>query len=176
MKKRIRVLVVDDHAMVRMGLNEAIAAEPDMQLAGEAADGFEAIEQYQKNQPHVVLMDYQMPNLDGVQATAQLRKKFPEASIVLLSIREGQEDIWRAHQAGVRGYLPKSAPMNEVLAAVRQVHAGKDYFPPEITAKIKLRAGQSGLTSREADVLRLIVGGKCNKEISTLLDLSLIHI
>ena len=172
MKRRISVLIVDDHAMVRIGLSDAVAGEPGMLAAGESSNGLEAIEDYRKLKPDVVLMDYQMPGLDGAQTTVRLLEAFPVALVILLSIREGEEDIWRAKQAGVKGYLLKSSPMKEVLRAIRQVHEGQTYFMPEIAAKIENRSIRGDLTAREADVLRLIVEGRCNKEISTLLSIS----
>jgi DNA-binding NarL/FixJ family response regulator len=172
MKQKILVLIVDDHAMVRIGLSEAVVSDPQMQVAAEAANGLEAITAYRKHQPDVVLMDYQMPELDGVNSTVRLRGIFPEAKVILLSIREGEEDIWRATQAGVKGYLPKSSPMKTVLEAIREVHAGKNYFPAKIADKIKNRTSQSDLTPREVDILRLIVQGRSNKEISTALNVS----
>ena len=165
-------MVVDDHAMVRIGLCEAVASDPNMLVVAEAANGLEAIGAYRKHKPDVVLMDFQMPELDGVESTVQLRQEFPEAKIILLSIREGEEDVWRASQAGIKGYLPKSSPMKNVLQAIRQAYAGETSFPADIAAKIENRAGQSDFTPREVDVLRLIVRGRCNKEIATDLNVS----
>lgn len=172
MKNKIQVLIVDDHAMVRLGLSEAVASEPDMLVAAEASDGLEALEAYRQHTPDVVLMDFEMPRLDGVETTLRLHEIFPEARVVLLSIHKGEEDIWRATQAGVKGYLPKASTMKEVLSAIRRVHAGATCFPPEIAAKIEQRANRSDLTPRELDVLRLIVEGRCNKEIGSALDVS----
>ncbi|MEI7533093.1 MAG: response regulator transcription factor [Verrucomicrobiae bacterium] len=172
MKEKIGVLIVDDHAMVRIGLIEAVTAVSDMQVTGEAANGLAAIKLYRKERADVILMDYQMPELDGVETTIQLRESFPDAKVILLSIREGEEDIWRATQAGVKGYLPKSSSMRQVLTAIRQVHAGQNSFPPEIENKIMQRSNRSDMTERELDVLHLLVAGKCNKEISTALNLS----
>jgi two-component system NarL family response regulator len=172
MKTKIRVLIVDDHAMVRIGLSEAVVSDPHMTVAAEAGNGLEAIAAYRKHRPDVVLMDFQMPELDGVETTIRLLQEFSDARIILLSIREGEEDIWRATQSGVKGYLPKSSPMKVVLQAVNQVHAGQTYFPPEIAAKIEKHSGQADFTARDLDVLRLIVQGRCNKEISSDLDIS----
>jgi len=165
-------MVVDDHAMVRIGLCEAVASAPNMLVVVEAANGLEAIGAYRKHKPDVVLMDLQMPEMDGVESTVQLRKEFPEAKIILLSIREGEEDVWRANQAGIKGYLPKSSPMEAVMSAIRQVFAGETSFSKEFITKIKIRAAKSDFTPREVDVLRLIVKGRCNKEIATDLAVS----
>ena len=158
--------------MVRVGLSEAVGGEQDMQVVDEAGSGFEAMERYRKHAADVVLMDYQMPGKDGVETTQQMLKDFPDAKIILLSVREGEEDIWRAIQSGIMGYLFKSSTMKEVLGAIRQVHSGSRCFSPEVEAKIKLRSTRPDLTPRELDVLRAIVEGRCNKEICTSLDIS----
>jgi DNA-binding NarL/FixJ family response regulator len=158
--------------MVRMGLTEAVGSQPDLSVVGEASHGLEALEICRRQRPDVVLMDYQMPHLDGVDTARQLLAERPELRIILLSIREGVEDIWRAAQAGVHAYLPKSSSTREVVAAIRTVDGGSTYFPPSIAARLKERASRPDFTPREMDVLRLIVQGSCNKEIATGLDVS----
>ena len=172
MKLKIHVMIVDDHAMVRLGLSEAVSAESDMVVAAEASCGTEAVELYVKHQPDVVLMDFQMPDVNGIEATEQILESFPAARVILLSIYQGEEDIWRAKQTGVKGYLPKSATMSEVLSAIRDVYAGDLYFHPSIAAKLEKRSARADLTSREVDVLRLIVGGRSNKEMASELSIS----
>lgn len=172
MKRNIRVLIVDDHAMMRLGLAEAIAGEPDMVLAGEAANGAQALEQYRKHQPDVVTMDFQMPGADGAESIALLRAEFPEARVVVLSVFEGEENIWRAVQAGASGYVLKSAEVEDVLAAIRHVINGDTYFPAAVAAKLAARETREALTPRELQVLRLIVAGLSNKEIAAALHMS----
>ncbi len=172
MKQKIRVLVVDDHAMMRLGLAEAIAEERHFQLVGEAANCAQAIESYRENHPDVVTMDFQLPGPDGADSTAQLRAAFPEARIVIFSVSEGEEDIWRAVEAGGMGYVPKSAEVEEVIKAIQEVVAGKTYFPPAIAEKLAARRERDSLTPRELQVLRLIVAGRSNKEIVSALHIS----
>ncbi len=170
--KKIGVLVVDDNALLRVGLRDTIADEPDMVPAGEAQNGVEALEMYRRLRPDVVTMDYRMPNEDGLEASRKILEEFPDARIVFLSICEGEEDIWNAWQAGVRGYLSKTEAAENVIDAIRCVAAGGTYFPPQITDKLEARKGQKSLTPREIEVLRLIVDGCSNKEIMTTLHLS----
>jgi DNA-binding NarL/FixJ family response regulator len=172
MKRNIRVLIVDDHAMMRLGLSEAITGERDMTLVGEAANGPQGIELYEKLRPDVVTMDFQLPGPDGAESTARLRETFPEARVVLLSVFEGEEDIWRAVEAGAMGYVSKSAEIEEVLEAIRNIFAGDTYFPAAIAQKLAARRNRDTLTPRELEVLRLIVAGLSNKEIITALNMS----
>ena len=172
MRKKIRVLIVDDHAMMRLGLAEAIHGERDMTLAGEAAKGEQALEQYRKLQPDVVTMDFQMPIMDGAQTTAALRTEFPNARVVILSVFEGEEDIWRAVKSGASAYVLKSAEVEDVLEAVRHVHAGDTYFPAAVARKLAARETRGSLTPRELQVLRHVVAGLSNKEIASALKMS----
>ena len=172
MKRKIRVLIVDDHAMMRLGLSEAIAGERDLAIAGEASNGTQALELYRQHQPDVVTMDFQMPGADGAESTANLRAEFPGARVVVLSVFEGEEDIWRAAQAGAAGYVLKSAEVEDVLEAIRHVFAGETYFPAAIAAKLSARQTRDSLTPRELEVLRQIVAGLSNKEIASALHMS----
>ena len=168
MKRKIRILIVDDHAMVRFALAEAIAGEADLTLVAEAANGTEALALYRKHQPDVVTMDFQLPGADGAESTAKLRAEFPDARVMLLSVFEGEEDIWRAVQAGALGYVPKSAEIAEVLEGIRELAAGREYFPAAITARLTARRARGTLTPRELQVLREIVASavKVLKEIA----------
>ncbi len=172
MKKKISVLIVDDHFMARMGLSVPINGEPDMTVVAEARNAAETITFYRKHRPDVVTMDYMMPDQNGVEATRTLIAAFPEAQIIMLSGRDGEEDIHRAVEAGVRGYLTKAAERDEVLAAIRTVHQGGRVFPPDVAAKLAARKEREPLTERELNILRLIVDGRSNKEISTTLHMS----
>lgn len=167
-----RILIVDDHAMMRFALAEAIAVEPDLTLIGEAANGPEALALYKQHQPDVVIMDYQLPGPSGAEITGQILHEFPQARILLLSIFEGEEDIWRAVQAGVAGYITKSSEIAQMLDAVRQVAVGQNYFPAAVAAKLTARSSQESLSTRELQMLSEIVNGRSNKEIATLHKLS----
>ena len=172
MKRKIRILIVDDHAMVRFALAEAISGEPDLTLIAEAANGSEALELYRKHRPDVVTMDFQLPGADGAASTAALRAEFPDAHVLLLSVFEGEEDIWRAVQAGALGYVSKSAEIAEVLEGIRELAGGREYFPAAIAARLNARRSRDTLSPRELQVLRAIVAGCSNKEISSSLGLS----
>ena len=172
MKEKIRILIVDDHAMVRLGLAEAIAREPDLRLVGEASNGEEALQVYEKSRPDVVTMDDRLPGQDGAECTAALCRKFPGARVILLSIYEGSEDIWRATQAGAVGYISKSAEIDEVLVAIRHAADDKAYFSAGMEEKLTSRCAQESLTARELEVLRQIVAGQSNKEIGQTLNMS----
>lgn len=172
MDKVLSILIVDDNALLRMGLVEALSGEDDLLLVGEASDGTEALEMYRKLRPDVVIMDYRMPLEDGVTATRKIVSEFPEAKIILLSVFEGEEDIWNAWRAGVRGYLSKSEAALVFLESIRTVAAGGTYFPEGIARKLEVRKEQGSLTPREMDVLRLIVDGQTNKEIMVTLNIS----
>jgi DNA-binding NarL/FixJ family response regulator len=172
MKRKIRVLIVDDHAMMRLGLAEAIAGERDLALVGEAASGEQCLEQYRQHEPDVVTMDFRLPGADGAESIAQLRAAFPEARVVVLSVFEGEEDIWRAVEAGAMGYVSKAAEVEEVLDAIRCIFAGESYFPAPIAAKLAARRTRDTLSPRERQVLRHIVAGLSNKEIAAALHMS----
>ena len=170
--KKIRVLIVDDHQLVRIGLSESILTTDDLEAVGEAANGEQALEKYRQCRPDVVIMDYQMPRKNGAETTVALRQEFPTAAVIILSVYEGEEDIWRAAQAGAMGYLPKSVEMPEILTAIRHVASGDTYFPVTILAKLDERRSRADLTPRELEVLRLIVAGRSNKEIAATLHVS----
>jgi DNA-binding NarL/FixJ family response regulator len=143
-----------------------------MCVAGEAANGFQALELYGQVLPDVVTMDYNLPEHDGVAATKALRDKFPDARVLMLSVYQGQEFVWRAFQAGVVGYCPKAAETREVINAIRQVADGQSSFSPSILEKLKSRRPQDSLTARELEVVQQIVAGKSNKEIMDSLNIS----
>jgi len=172
MKSKIRVLIVDDHAMIRLALAEAIARKPQFELAGEAIDGEQAVEMCRRVLPDVVTMDFQLPGIDGVEASTRILEGCPSARIILISVFDGEEDIWRAVQAGARGYLLKSLEVEELLDAIQHVAAGDTYFPPKIAAKIAARRSRQNLTPREIQVLQQLVAGRSNKEIAADLGVS----
>lgn len=172
METKTTVMVVDDNSLMRLGLTEAISGEPDMQAVGEAPNGTRAIELFRELQPDVVTMDYQMPGENGIETTRRICAEFPGARVILLSVFEGEEDVWNAVQAGAKGYLTKTGEIEEVLDAIREVAAGGTYFPASMSQKLASREKKENLTARELEVLRLIVGGKSNKEIMGLLSIS----
>jgi DNA-binding NarL/FixJ family response regulator len=163
---------VDDHFVVRIGLASALNLEPDMEVVAEARDGREAIEGYEKHRPDVVVMDYQLPHLNGAEATTAIRGRFPDAKVIILSVYKGEEDVHRAVQAGAAGYLPKSSGPEELLDAIRTIHKGRRYFPTAITAALESRAARSELSEREREVLEMLVRGRSNKEIAISLGIS----
>ena len=173
MKPPIRILIVDDHAMVRFALSEAIQRHPDLILAGEAENGHSAVTLYRKLRPDVVTMDFKLPDRDGDEVVAEIRAEFPDARIVLLSIFENSESIWRATQAGVLGYVSKGAKVAEVIKAIRHIAVGKPYFSDGLEEKLAVRREQENLTPRELAVLELVATGHSNKEIVATLHVSL---
>ena len=164
--KPIRVLTVDDHPLLRQGIASLIKAQRDMELVAEAADGEEAIKQFQLHRPDVTLMDVQMPNMNGTEAISRIRDEFPEARILVLSTYAGDVQVLRAMKAGARGYILKGNVRTELLEAIRAVHAGHKRIPPEIAAELAEHAADEELSSREIDVLRLIGAGNANKQIA----------
>src|SRR5208282_5899668 len=167
----IRVLAVDDHAVVRDGIARLIATQPDMELVAEAADGREGIEQFRKQHPDITLMDLQMPVMCGVDAIGAIRAEFPQARIIVLTTYSGDVQVTRALKAGARGYLLKGHLAGELLETIRAVHAGQRRIPQEVAAEVAEHAGEERLTEREIEVLRLIAGGNANKEIGAQLSI-----
>lgn len=172
MSTPIRILVVEDHSVVRQGLMALLAGAPDIEIAGSAGDGHEAIEKYRELSPDVTLMDLQMPRMGGVDSIASIRAEFPQARFIVLTTFDGDEDIYRAMQAGAKAYLLKGMEVDELLAAIRTVHAGRALVPPSIAEKLAQRVGAQELTAREIGVLERIVAGRANKEIATDLNIS----
>jgi two-component system NarL family response regulator len=162
---RIRVLLVDDHPVVRDGLRALLAAAPDIEVVGEAADGRAAIAAWRECLPDVTLMDLRMPGMDGVDAIAAILRTSPGARIIVLTTFDGDEDIHRALRSGAKAYLLKDAFGEEILAAVRTVHLGRRHVPPTVAARLAERPFGRDLTDREIEVLELIARGRGNREI-----------
>jgi len=169
---KIRVLVADDHFVVRIGLAAVIDAQPDMIVIDQAENGQQAIELYRKHSPDVVLMDLRMPVVSGLEATTAIRKDFPDARIVVLTTFDGDEDIFRALQAGAGAYLLKHTLKEELLAAIKAVNQGKRYIPTGVAMRLAERPPLSDLTDREIEVLRLMAEGLSNSDISDTLSIS----
>jgi two-component system NarL family response regulator len=168
----IKLMLVDDHFVVRMGLAASLGLEPDIEIVAECDSGERAILLFEQHRPDVVVMDNQLPGMSGSDAAAAIRQQSPDARIVVLSVHDGEEDIFRAERAGVVGYLHKAAPRDEIVTAIRAAAAGDTYFPPAIAAKLAARQQQASLSKRELEVLRLIVDGCSNKEIARALNLA----
>ena len=168
----IRVLIVDDHFIARLGLAVPINGEPDMCVVAEAEDAVEALGQFRKHQPDVVTMDYRLPGESGAEAVRAIRAEFPGARIIMLTAYDGEEDIFRATQAGVSGYLTKDTTRAELLDAIRRVYAGGNAYAPAIAAKLQAHQRREPLIPREVEILRHIVEGRANKEIADAMRLS----
>jgi DNA-binding NarL/FixJ family response regulator len=168
----IKVLSVDDHALLREGIAALVNAESDMKLVAEAINGQEAIEKFRLHRPDVTLMDLQMPALNGIEAIIGIRSEFPSARIIVLTTYAGDVQVLRALKAGAQGYILKGHVRRELLDTIRAVHAGQKRIPPEVAAELAEHAAEDDLTAREIDVLRLIAVGNANKEISARLSIA----
>jgi two-component system NarL family response regulator len=173
-KKKVRIMVVDDHFVVRMGLSGSINVEQDMAVVAEASTGEQALTAYRKEKPDIVLMDLKLPGISGIEATKGICKEFPGAAVIMLSTHDGEEDIYRSLQAGARAYLLKTAARNELIDTIRSVHSGERSISPAVGARLVERMMHPDLTAREMGVLELIVRGKSNKEIAS--DLSIAEV
>jgi DNA-binding NarL/FixJ family response regulator len=168
----IRILLADDHHVLREGVRALAADEHDMEFVAEASSGQEAIQHFRKHQPDVVLMDLQMPDMTGIDAMIAIRNEFPDARFIVLTTYAGDVQISRALKAGARAYLLKSLLRRELLDTIRAVHAGQKRIPAEVAAQVADHLADDSLTSREIDVLRLIAEGNANKIVADKLSIT----
>lgn len=170
--EKISVILVDDHFAVRVGMAASLKFEPDIEVIAEAGSGEEAVELYREHKPDVLVIDWRLPGISGVDAVKEIRKEFPDAHIMMLSVYEGEEDVYQALKAGASAYVLKSADREEVLTAIRAVHKGEKYLPSVLAGRMAERLTRAALTNRETGVLNLIVEGHSNKEIAAKLGLA----
>jgi two-component system, NarL family, response regulator len=167
----IRVLIADDHAIVRQGLATIIDRDPEMTVIAQAEDGQQAIDLFREYQPDVTLMDLRMPHVGGVEAIAAICAEFKQARVMVLTTYDSDEDIYRGLQAGAQGYLLKDAKPNELLNAIRTIHSGQKYVPPDVGAKLVQRMSNPELSEREREVLQAMTKGMSNQEIGAALNI-----
>jgi DNA-binding NarL/FixJ family response regulator len=169
---RIRILSVDDHALLREGIAAIVNSQPDMLLVSQAATGAEAIQQFREHKPDVTLMDLRLPDRSGIDTRIAIRSEFADARVVMLTTFEGDVEIQRALEAGARGYLLKNMPPNEMIETIRHVNSGTKRIPALVAAHLAEHCTDESLTAREIDVLRRIAGGNRNRDIAELLFIS----
>jgi DNA-binding NarL/FixJ family response regulator len=168
----IRIVVADDHFIVRIGLVALVDTEPDMQVVAEAADGVQAVELFTKFKPDLILMDLRMPFKSGIEATSEICARHPDARVLMLTTFDGDDDIHRALQAGAQGYVLKSATGGTLIPALRAVASGQKWIPQEVAARLASRERFTELTPREIQVLQHLAKGLANKEIADVLNIS----
>lgn len=167
----IRILIADDHPIVRQGLAALIGRQPGMTVVAEAGNGREVVDLFRLHQPDVTLVDLRMPKLDGVEAIALIRAEVPTARLIMLTTFDGDEEIYQGLRVGAMAYLLKDAAPDELLEAIRVVHQGQKRIPPEVAVKLANRMNSRSLTAREREVLRLVVAGQMNREIGESLNI-----
>jgi DNA-binding NarL/FixJ family response regulator len=165
----IRILAVDDHPLIRVGVATLVAPGADMKLVGEASNGREGIARFRECRPDVTLMDLQMPDMNGIDAMMAIRDEFPEARFIVLTTYTGDVQVFRALKAGAQAYVMKNLVHKELLQTIRAVHAGHKAMSPDVAAQVAEHTGEEGLTPKEIEVLRLIAAGNANKEIAAQL-------
>ena len=172
MNQKIRILVAEDHLVARVGVTTIVNLQPDMTVVAEATNGVQAVEMYRGHRPDVALLDLRMPQMGGVDAATAIRSEFPQARMIALTTYGGDEDIRRALAAGVQAYLTKDVLHDELLKAIRAVHAGETYLPASVMAALAAQTPRPDLSAREVQVLQLIVQGLANKQIAYSLSIA----
>ncbi len=170
--KQITVIIADDHPVVRQGFAAMVGLEADLEVIGQAADGREAVELFDRLRPDVTLIDLKMPHLNGVEAITEIRRIEPPAKIIVLTTFDGDEDIYRSLRAGASGYLLKDVAPDVLLDAIRKVHKGQKNIQASMVEKLADRIVGSDLTTRESEILHLMVDGKSNLQIADALTIS----
>ncbi len=171
-KPKIRVLLVDDHLAVRLGLTTILNDQPDIEVIAEASNGAAALECYEKKKPDVVLLDLRLPGMGGVEIIKEMQARFEKPNILVLTTLDREEDIYRSLEAGAKGYLLKDMRKEDLVEAIRAVHGGGHWISAAASTRLAQRVMHQQLTEREMEILRLIVGGRTNKEIASSLSLS----
>ena len=170
--KSIRILLADDHALVRDGIAKIISSHQDMEVIGQAGNGKDAIDLFTKLRPDIAIIDVSMPGMSGIETILEIRKRFANAQLMILSSHDHEEDIYQAIQAGASGYILKDAPASELITAIQSVQKGERYIPPRVARQLAQRIGMDELTERESEILKLIAAGTSNKEIAGQLGVS----
>ena len=171
-KDRIRILIADDHSVVREGMVSLVKRKPDMKVVAEASNGREAVDLWKEHRPDITLLDLRMPELDGVGAIKEIRELDENARIVVLTTFDGDEDIYRAIKAGAKGYMLKDTARETLMECIRKVHGGETCIPPTLASKLADRVSGETLSTREIEVLQRVAVGKSNKEIGAELFIS----
>lgn len=169
---KIRILIADDHSIVRSGLTSVIHSEPDMKIVAEASDGVQAVELFRKHRPDLTLIDLRMPVMNGIEAIEHIRREEPAARFLVLTAFNGDEDIYKALSAGAQGYVLKSSTGDGLIPAIHAVASGRSWIPKDVATRLAMRNTYEALSAREIQVLKEIAKGKANKEIATVLEIS----
>jgi DNA-binding NarL/FixJ family response regulator len=170
--EKIKIMVVDDHPLMRVGITAIINARTDMSVVAQAGTGEEAVALFQRHKPEITLMDLRLPGMSGVEAIAAIRSKSAHARFIVVTTYDGDEDIHRALEAGAQGYIIKGMPYQTLVDALQKVHSGGRFLPPPVARALASRLPHSDLSSRELEVLHLLVGGNSNKDIANVLGIT----
>jgi two-component system NarL family response regulator len=170
--EKLKIMIVDDHYLVRVGLTSIIGLEQDMVICAEAQSGEQAVGLFAAKRPDVTLMDVRLPGMSGIAATEAIRADFPDAKVIVLSTYISDEEVYAALKVGAMAYLVKSVAREELIHAIRKAAAGRRHVPADLAARLADRMSRASLSGRELDVLRLLVGGKRNREIANALDIT----